>query len=79
MAENEKLAVGTRGRGRPDNAQVITTVFLLEDLHERATKHPLVREKAAAAVRWGLFEAGGLKESKFAKSVEHIGDTGPQK
>jgi ribosomal protein L35 len=51
---------------------------LLEDFHQSAAKHPLIREKATAAVRWRLFKAGGLKKGQSAKRVEHIPETRPQ-
>ena len=33
MAENKELARGAGSGGRPDNPQMIATLFLLEDLH----------------------------------------------
>ena len=78
MTEDEKLAIDAGSGRRPDHAQVIATLFLLEDFHQGAAKHPLIREKAAAAVRWRLFKAGGLKKGQFAKRAEHIPETRPQ-
>lgn len=78
MTEDEELAIGAGSGGRPDNAQVIATSFLLEDFHQGAAKHPLIREKATAAVGWWLFKAGGLQKGQFAKRAEHIPETRPQ-
>ena len=78
VTEDQELAIGAGSGGRPDNAQVIATLFLLEDFHQRAANHPLLREKATAAVRRLLFEAGGLQKGQFAKRAEHISETRPQ-
>ena len=78
MTEDQELATGAGSGGRPNNAQVIATLFLLEDFHQGAAKHPLLREKATAAVCWRLFEAGGLQLGQFAKRAEHIPKTRPQ-
>ena len=78
MAKDEELAIGAGRGGRPDNAQVMATLFLLEDFDEGAPKPPLTCEKATAAVCRLLFEAGGLKKGKLAKRAEHISKTRPQ-
>ena len=78
MTEDEELAIGAGRGGRPDNAQVMATLFLLEDFDEGAPKPPLTCEKATAAVCRLLFEAGGLKKGKLAKRAEHISKTRPQ-
>ena len=57
---------------------MITTLFLLESLDEGPTKHPLIREKTAAAVRGLLFEARGFEKSELAKRFEHLFETRPQ-
>jgi len=78
MAENEELARGAGRGGRPDNPQVIATLFLLEGLDKGPTLQPLIRKKSAATVRGRLFEARGFEKGEIAKRVEHIFETRPQ-
>jgi len=78
MAEDEELARDAGSGGRPDNPQVIATLFLLEGLHKGPTPQPLIREKSAATVRGRLFEARGFEKGEIAKRVEHIFETRPQ-
>ena len=76
MAENEQLA-GRAGNGRrPDDAQVIATAFLPDDVNDPAAEAPPVGEETTTAVGWGFFEAGGFEKSKFTQKVEHQGKAG---
>jgi hypothetical protein len=78
MAEDEELASGAGSGGRPEHPQVIATLFLLEGLHKGSTKHPLIREKSAAAVRGLFFKARRFEKGELAKRAEHIFETRPQ-
>jgi hypothetical protein len=72
MTENEQLGFGARRRGRPHDAEVISTMFLSDHADESLAIKPEVGEEFAATIGRFLLNAGRFMGSERMESVEHV-------
>jgi hypothetical protein len=71
VAEDEELAFGASSGGRPNDAEMIAAVILLEHVHNAAAQEPLIGEEATTAVGGRFFEAGRFEKRQFAQKIQH--------
>ena len=73
MPKDKKLRFGTGIGGWPDDAKLMASMLLLNDIGQGVAMEPEVGEKKTATISGLFFEAGRFEQCQFAKSVEHLG------